>query len=155
MKKWLISISYLVVGAMGFVLGLYMLPVLMAPPAPTTTQVTSMLGDPEFEGKFHRDLKDSDFLHWGEGTAFVSRRAIFLEGELAPGPDYKMYLSPQYLETEEEFLRVKASMVRVGEIKSFGGVVLPVPSQIDVTKFNTVIVWCETFGQFITAAKYK
>ena len=156
MKKWLgLLVSYGAIGAIGFTLGLYMLPILMAPPSPTTKQAWTLLGDAEFQGSYRRDLKDSDFLHWGEGTAFVSRSAIFLEGELAPGPDYKMYLSPRYLETEEEFLRVKSSMVRIGDIKSFGGVVLPVPSQVDVTEFNTVIVWCETFSQFITAAKYK
>jgi hypothetical protein len=26
---------------------------------------------------------------------------------------------------------------------------------IDVSRYNTVIVWCESFGQFITAAKYR
>jgi len=30
-----------------------------------------------------------------------------------------------------------------------------VPEAVDPERYNTVIVWCETFSQFITAAKYK
>ncbi|MCP4956702.1 MAG: DM13 domain-containing protein, partial [Photobacterium aquimaris] len=25
----------------------------------------------------------------------------------------------------------------------------------DLNRFNTVVIWCETFGQFITSAKVK
>ena len=31
-----------------------------------------------FSGQFRRDLKDSDPLHWGEGTVFVSSKSIGL-----------------------------------------------------------------------------
>jgi hypothetical protein len=31
----------------------------------------------------------------------------------------------------------------------------PLPSSIDPAAFNTVVVWCESFGQFITAARYR
>jgi hypothetical protein len=31
----------------------------------------------------------------------------------------------------------------------------PDAPSIDVSSYNTVIVWCESFGQFITAAKYQ
>jgi len=30
-----------------------------------------------------------------------------------------------------------------------------VPPGIDVGKYTTVIVWCESFSQFITAAQYR
>jgi len=156
MKKCLgLFVSHGFVGVIGFTLGLYMLPILIAPPVLPMEQVRDMLGEPEFTGQFKRDLKDSDFLHWGEGTAHVSRTAIFLEGELAPGPDYKLYLSPQYLETEADFLRLKSSMVRVGDIKTFTNVIVPMSKDINPSGFNTIVVWCETFHQFITAAKYR
>ncbi|MCE2657853.1 MAG: hypothetical protein LW854_06340 [Rubrivivax sp.] len=29
-------------------------------------------------------------LHWGEGRVSVSAQAISLDGQLAPGPDYKL-----------------------------------------------------------------
>jgi len=155
MKKTTLIFSHGLVAAIGFSLGLYMLPILMAPPTLPMEQITILLGEPKFEGRFHRDLKDSDFLHWGEGTAQISRTAVFLKGELAPGPDYKLYLSPEYLETEADFTRLKSRMVRVGDVKTFKNVIVPISPEINPDKFNTVIVWCETFGQFITAAQYQ
>jgi hypothetical protein len=29
------------------------------------------------------------------------------------------------------------------------------PAAIDPADYNSVIVWCESFGQFITAARYR
>jgi hypothetical protein len=79
---------------------------------------------------------------------------IALEGVIAPGPDYILYLSPEFVETEADFLRLKPKMAAVGSVKTFENFVVPVPKSIDPSRFNTVIVWCESFGQFITAARY-
>ena len=106
-------------------------------------------------GRFRRDLKDSDALHWGEGEVSVGAKAIALAGEIAPGPDYKLYLSPRFVETEEDFKRLRPEMVRVGDVKTFSNFVVPVPSSVDVERFDTVVIWCESFSQFITAAKYR
>ena len=38
---------------------------------------------------------------------------------------------------------------------TFENFVVAVPDGIDVAKYDTVLVWCERFGQFITAAKYR
>ena len=46
-------------------------------------------------------------------------------------------------------------MVRIGDVRTFENFVVRVPDSIDVSSYNTVIVWCEFFGQFITAAKYR
>ena len=40
-------------------------------------------------------------------------------GELAPSPDYKLYLSSGFVETEAEFLGLKPSMALVGDVKTF------------------------------------
>ena len=61
-------------------------------------------------------------------------------GELAPGPDYKLYLSPKFVETESDFNRLKPSMVRVGDVKTFENFVVNVPASIDPSDFNSVIV---------------
>ncbi len=140
---------------LGAALGVYFLPILTAPPAPSVQEVQAQSGPVAYSGQFRRDLKDSDVLHWGEGRVSVSAQSIGLIGELAPGPDYKLYLSPQFVETEADFERLKARMVRVGDIKTFKNFLLQVPSSVNIEDYNTVIVWCETFGQFITAAQYK
>ena len=156
MKKFITLIAtHALVGAIGFVIGLYTLPIIMAPKAPSQKEVYQQHSESRFEGQFRRDLEGSDFLHWGEGTVYVSPTAISLIGLLAPGPDYKLYLSPDYVETETDFLRLKPRMIRVGEVKTFDNFIVPLPDNIDPNEFNTVIVWCESFDQFITAARYK
>lgn len=154
-KKLLLLVSHLLALGLGFALGVYFLPVLIAPPAPTAAEVSAQASAAAYQGRFRRDLKDSDALHWGEGTVSVSAGSIALSGELAPGPDYKLYLSPQFVETELDFHRLKPVMVRVGDVKTFRNFLVPVPAGVDPTRYNTVVVWCETFGQFITAAQYK
>ena len=156
MKKALLLVAtHAAALAAGFALGVYMLPILIAPPGPPMAQVDASAGAAQFKGEFRRALKDSDALHWGEGTVFVGRDAVTLKGRVAPGPDYKLYLSPEFVETEADFARLKPRMLRVGEVKTFENFIVPLPATADPAQFNTVIVWCETFGQFITAAKYR
>jgi len=156
MKKLLVlGITHAIALVAGFATGIYALPILTAPPAPSAADIKAQSGPAQFSGQFRRDLKDSDLLHWGEGTVTVGRSNITLAGKLVPGPDYKLYLSPEFVETEADFKRLKAKMARVGDIKTFDNFIVPVPQSIDPAAYNSVIVWCESFGQFITAAKYR
>jgi hypothetical protein len=156
MKKNLILVaSHVIAAAIGFALGIYALPILTAPEAPSTADIASHRNQVRYTGQFRRDLRDSDLLHWGEGTVSVGTQAITLTGKLAPGPDYKLYVSPEFVETKADFMRLKPRMVRVGDVKTFENFLVPVPDTIDVSRYNTVIVWCESFSQFITAAQYR
>ena len=154
-KLLLLLVSHLVVAAVGFAAGIYALPILIAPPPPDVSEVRASADDALYSGQFRRDLQDSDALHWGEGDIFVGRETISLQGEISPGPDYKLYLSPEFVETEADFAQLKSEMARVGDVKTFENFIIPVPETIDPDAYNTVIVWCETFGQFITAARYR
>ena len=158
MKKRTIALliaTHCVVGVMGFGVGIYMLPILTAPPAPSEDEIRAMSSQANYTAQFRRDLKDSDALHWGEGKVSVGTRFISFMGKLAPGPDYKLYLSPEFVETEADFNRRKPSMVRVGDVRTFDNFVVDLPPGIDPSKFTSVIVWCESFGQFITSAEYR
>ena len=147
--------SHLGMLAAGFALGVYFLPILTAPPSPTTADIQTVTDGATFKGRFARDLKGSDFLHWGEGEVFVGRDRIAHTGKLAPGPDYRLYLAKSFVDTKEGFLAIKTQSVQIAEIKTFNGFIAPVPTAIDVTSYTTVVVWCEAFSQFISAAKYK
>ena len=68
-------------------------------------------------------------LHWGDGEVSIGADRIAFTGRLAPGPDDKLHLSPEFLETEADFNRLKSGMMQVGDVK--------------------------TFGQFITATRYR
>jgi hypothetical protein len=140
---------------MGIAIGIYILPILIAPPAPTEALVSELSSQAQYIAEFKKDLKDSDSFHWGEGKVAINSKHISLMGQLAPGPDYKLYLSSEFVETEVDFNRLKSTMIRIGDVSTFENFVVPVPSNVDISQYNTVIVWCETFGEFITSAQYK
>jgi hypothetical protein len=154
--KWITRIgTHLAAGGIGFVLGIYLLPILIAPASPGEQEVQLAANNSQFMAEFRRDLEDSDALHWGEGTLYIGPDNITLEGRLAPGPDYRLYLSPQFVETEVAFQALKAQMIEVGPVRTFENFMVPVPESIDPVKYTAAIVWCESFSQFITAAEYR
>ena len=155
MKKLLLLISHLVTLALGFAAGIYVLPILTAPTGPSSAEVESVASAARFTGEFRRDLKGSDLLHWGEGTVSVSDKAVSLMGSIAPGPDYKLYLAPEFVENEEQFLRVKEQSLRLGDVKTFENFIVAMPENVSLSDYDTVVVWCESFSEFITAARYR
>ena len=150
----ILAITHLTVSAVGFAAGIYALPILIAPPAPTESEIIKMSTQGKYSADFRKDLKDSDAFHWGEGRVTIGTDFVTFAGKLAPGPDYKLYLSTEFVETEADFERLKPTMIRIGDVKTFENFVVELKPGIDPGKFNTIIVWCETFGEFITAAKY-
>ena len=157
MKTLLLAFTHLSALAVGFALGIYFLPVLFAAPPPTAAQLSAVTAGAgqRFEGQLRRDLKGSDALHWGEGSITVTATAVAHEGKLAPGPDYKLYLAPDFVEDETAFLRIKSASLRVGEIKSYDGFIVNLPPGTDITRYKAVVIWCERFGEFISATTYR
>ncbi len=141
--------------AAGFALGIFLLPILIAPSAPSDAEVAQVSDKAIFMTMFKKDLPGSDFLHWGVGELSISTRRVSFTGELAPGPDYRLYLTPKLALDEQEFLAMKENSAYIGDIKTFDNFILSVPENINPTKFSAVVVWCETFGEFITAASYQ
>ncbi|MDW3095536.1 MAG: DM13 domain-containing protein [Gammaproteobacteria bacterium] len=156
MKKIsILIVTHFLFAMFGFVVGIYTLPIITAPNAPTEDEMITASAQAEFTGQFKRDLKGSDFLHWGDGKILVGRKFIVLEGSIAPGPDYNLYLSPKFVETESEFKQLKSTMIKVDAVRTFENFIVAVSDSVDPSKFNTVIIWCESFGEFISAAKYQ
>ncbi|MBW8183833.1 DM13 domain-containing protein [Shewanella nanhaiensis] len=156
-KRYLLALlfSHLFVAGGGFIMGIYLLPIMTAPAAPQLSVLESTVQSREFSGQFSRERVDSDLLHWGEGEVSISQDSIAFIGKLAPGPDYRLYLSPEFVETELDFNRLKSSMVQVGEIKTFDNFQVALPENIDPSNYVSLIVWCESFGQFITSGTYE
>ena len=156
MFRWFVLLgTHAAMLVFGFALGVYTLPILTAPKGPDKVELAAASKTALFKGQFSRKLKGSDFLHWGEGEVRVGRTMVAHEGRLAPGPDYKLYLVPEFVETEEAFEKVRAKSRQIGDVKSFNGFIVNVPPDVDITKYNTVVVWCESFSEFISAAKYR
>jgi hypothetical protein len=154
-RALLLLASHALVALVGFAAGVYTLPILVAPEAPTAADVQARSQRPTYTAEFRRQLKGSDALHWGEGRVTVGPEAVTLLGEIAPGPDYKLYLSPKFVETEAEVEALKARMLRVGDVKTFRNFIVALPPGVDLAQYDTVLVWCETFREFITAARYR
>ena len=155
MRFVLLLLTHLGALAIGFAAGIYTLPILTALPSPDAATLSEEARDATYRADLTRDLRGSDALHWGEGTIAVGPERIVHEGRLAPGPDYKVYLTPAFVEHEDEFEALKDDAIVVGDVKSFGGFILDVPPGIDIENYTTLVVWCESFSEFITAAQYR
>ena len=139
----------------GFALGIYMLPILTAPEGPSEAEVTAAAQQAVYSAQFTRDLPGSDFLHWGEGDVSISAKQVSFMGSMAPGPDYMLYLTKELVLDEASFLAVKEDSARVGSVKTFDKFVLDIPAGINPNEYTAVVVWCESFSEFISAASYR
>ena len=156
MKKiFLLLATHSFVLIFGFALGIYLLPILTAPDSIEISKINDYEKKSLYQTEFIRDLRGSDPWHWGEAKVTISNKKITVNGSIAPGPDYKLYLLNSFVEHENEFLSIKENAQYVAEVKSFENFVVDVPSNINVSEFNTVVIWCESFNEFITAAQYR
>lgn len=57
--------THLVAGVVGFALGIYFLPILTAPDSPDAAMIEEQAASAMFSAEFTRELRGSDFLHWG------------------------------------------------------------------------------------------
>lgn len=156
MKKLLLALTHLIVFVIGFGAGVYFLPIMVAPEAPSEQQLSAVAEASQYQVATHKDRGDSDGFHWAEGDFFISKNEIAFKGEMAPGPDYKLYLSPSYTESEQEFLDiVKHKSIQVSAVKSFDGFIISVPNGIDIEQYNSIVIWCEEYSKYISSAKYR
>ncbi|NNC47334.1 MAG: DM13 domain-containing protein [Sphingomonas sp.] len=156
MKRVLLfGITHIVALAVGFAAGVYYLPILTAENAPDAIVLEQEAAAATYSAALRRDLPGSDGLHWGEGKISVSESTISHQGKLAPGPDYFVYLTSELVEDEEEFLAIKHQAQLIGPVKSFDGFLLDIPKGVDIERFTTVVIWCESFNEFITAGQYR
>ena len=155
MKIVKLTLLIIVTFFVGFLSGLYALPIISAPASPSMLELATATQHVKHKGQFVSSLKDSDLLHFAKGDVSISTDTIAFQGTIAPGPDYKLYLAKQFVETEADFMRLKSEIISIADIKTFDSFIITVPKHIDIEAFNTVIIWCESFSQFISAAQYQ
>ena len=145
-------------GVSGFGLGIYLLPILVAEEGLSQTELTQLSAQPQDQirrGIFIRDLPGSDAFHWGEGEIFASPERIWLDGRIAPGPDYRLYLTKGQVKTKAEFLAIKSQALQIAPVKAFENFSLSVPDGLDISAYDSVVIWCEAFSAFITSAQLR
>ncbi len=148
-------ITHTITLVLGVMLGIYLLPILTAPTGPTIAEVESASQQAFYKTRFHKSVPGSDLIHWGEGEVFLSKSSISLMGSLAPGPDYFLYLTRNLVDTGDSFLAIKQDSLKVGPIRTFDNFIVPLDESVDLDQYAAIVVWCETFSQFITAANYR
>jgi hypothetical protein len=97
----------------------------------------------------------SDPIHYGRGRVTIFEGLLHLEPdfEVGPGPKFHVYLVP-----DKEVVpstKVAATMyVDLGRLRAFkGSQNYPVPGGVDVTRYGSVVIWCEQFGVLISPAR--
>jgi hypothetical protein len=148
-------ITHSIALVLGVALGIYLLPILTAPEGPSLSEVTSSSQESLYKTRFHKEVPGSDFIHWGEGTVSITKTSISLMGSLAPGPDYILYLTKNLVDTSDSFLAIKHESLKVGPIRTFDNFIVPLDESVDLEQYAAIVVWCETFSQFITSASYR
>ena len=154
-RALLLAVTHIAALAIGFMAGIYYLPILTAENAPEAAVLEREAAAASYSTTLTRDLRGSDGFHWGEGTISLSDGTITHQGELAPGPDYFVYLTTEFVEDEAEFLALKDEAQLIGAVKSFDGFLLDIPEGVDIENYTTVVIWCESFSEFITAGEYR
>lgn len=101
----------------------------------------------------------SDPIHWGRGGLEIykggeSYEILLKEDfEVGAGPDYRIYLSSEkHIKTSNDF--ENSETYELSRLKSFkGSQVYPVSNDVDLKKFNSVVIWCKSFSQLISPAE--
>ncbi|HGM6822503.1 TPA: DM13 domain-containing protein [Serratia marcescens] len=153
--KVFLLISHLTFLGAGTGLGIYLLPILTAQENASLNEINNVKKLAKYKGEFNRNQKGSDVFHWAEGELYVTDSEIAFKGQVAPGPDYKIYLTKAQAVDKNSFLEMKKEAVLIGELKNFGNFRKSIPDSVNVNEFTTVQIWCERFSKFIGSAVYQ
>ena len=140
--------------AIGFAMGIFIYPYIFLADVTANEQLSgaetkSVVATGTF---IHAD--PSDPVHYGAGGVTVYDEAVVLGGdfEVGPGPAFHVYLLPKANVMRSS--DVEGEMyVDLGRLRAFkGSQVYPIPAGVDLSKYGSVIIWCEAFGVLISPA---
>ena len=131
MKFIFLLFSHGAVLGIGFALGVYFLPILTAPKSANLSQIEQVVSNPVYKAEFKKGQRGNDFFHWGEGQLVITNNEIVLKGKVAPGPDYKIYLTKKFVEHEDEYLPIKQNALYVADLKVFENFIVPLDKKIN------------------------
>ncbi len=142
-------------GGAGFVLGIFFYPFIflndiVASETVENRELKSIVADGSFI-----QANPSDPVHYGKGLVTVFKDVVHLGKtfEVGPGPKYKVLLVESTSIKESADVK-KSTFVDLGMLKAFkGSQNYAVPASVDLKKYQSVVIWCETFGVLISPAK--
>lgn len=141
----------------GFALGIFVYPYIFLSDLVAMETLSDKAGRTQVaSGNFiHAD--PSDPIHYGRGGVRVYDDVVRLEAdfEVGPGPKFHVYLVPQkQVRTEGD---VEGRMfIDLGRLRAFkGSQNYPVPEGVDLSRYPSVVIWCEQFGVLISPADLR
>ena len=139
--------------AFGIAVGFFAFPYVFPPPEAMETLSAEERRDLVAEGTFiHAD--PSDPIHYGRGGVSIYRRLLYLHAdfEVGPGPKFHVYLVPAASVRSEEPVE-SAMFVDLGRLRAFkGSQKYAIPDGVDLSAYQSVVIWCEQFGVLISPA---
>ena len=122
-------------------------------------RVLACVDDPEVEivdlRERFAELRRSDPFHYGTGSVTVYEGTVFLgaDFEVGPGPKFHVYLVPLDQVTPNTEVD-EVAFVDLGRLRAFkGSQVFPVPADLKLTDYGSVVIWCQQFGVLVSPAK--
>ena len=139
--------------AFGVVLGFFLFPYVFPPPEAMEQLTAAERGKLVAKGQFIQ-VNPSDPIHYGKGEVSVYQDVVFLhkDFEVGPGPDFHIYLVPK-ADIRDAGQVTGTMYVDLGRLRAFkGSQKYQVPAGVDLTKFPSVVIWCQQFSVLISPA---
>ncbi len=139
--------------AFGVALGFFLFPYVFPPPEAKDQLTQAEASKLVAKGEFIQP-NPNDPIHYGKGAVSVYPETVFLgeDFEVGPGPDFHVYLVPRSSIRSSSDLG-DAMFIDLGRLRAFkGSQKYPIPAGIDLTKFPSVVIWCQQFSVLISPA---
>ena len=88
-----------------------------------------------------KNVKGSDFLHWGEAQISISKEKIICQSNLSPERGNKLYLTKTFVTDEERFLKKKNKKFKIGTIHSLNEFLHKFRKTPSLERNNSVVIW--------------
>lgn len=141
----------------GIAVGFFAFPYVFPPP-PAAEQLTHADRErPVLATAMFIHANPSDPVHWGKGSVTVREDSVFLheDFEVGPGPKFHVYLVPKAMIRASSDLKGQM-FVDLGRLRAFkGSQRYTIPAGVDLSKYQSVIIWCEQFSVLISPADLK
>lgn len=139
---------------LGFALGIILYPYVFLADIAAEEQVTDRERRTVLATGTFVHVNPSDPIHYGRGrvTAYADLLHLEADFEVGPGPKFHVYLVPlREVRSEQD---VEGSpFVDLGRLRAFkGSQNYAIPAGVDVSKYGSVVIWCERFGVLISPA---
>jgi len=139
--------------AFGVALGFFLFPFVFPPPEAMDRLTQAEASKLVAKGQFIH-ANPSDPIHYGKGGVSVYENVVFLheDFEVGPGPAFHVVLVPS-ADIRDAGQVTGTMFVDLGALRAFkGSQKYPIPAGVDLTKFPSVVIWCEQFSVLISPA---